>query len=51
MFFNVRIVDKATPGEITVECNFIVYRSRLARDEASTLSIRIGYDDVKRGAA
>ncbi|MCY7303317.1 MAG: IclR family transcriptional regulator [Thermoleophilia bacterium] len=24
---------------------------RLARDEASTLSIRIGYDDLKRGAA
>ena len=24
---------------------------RLVRDEASTLSVRIGYDDVKRGAA
>ena len=24
---------------------------RLVRDEASTLSIRIGYDDLKRGAA
>jgi DNA-binding IclR family transcriptional regulator len=24
---------------------------RLVRDEASTLSVRIGYDDVKRGVA
>lgn len=30
---NVRIIDRQPSGELTVECAFMLYRSRLARDE------------------
>jgi biphenyl 2,3-dioxygenase beta subunit len=30
---NVRIVEKRSESDVTVSCNFLIYRSRLARDE------------------
>jgi 3-phenylpropionate/cinnamic acid dioxygenase small subunit len=33
MVSNVRIVDRPSDSELRVDCNFLIYRTRLARDE------------------
>jgi 3-phenylpropionate/cinnamic acid dioxygenase small subunit len=33
MVSNVRIIDRPSDSELFVECNFLIYRTRLARDE------------------
>lgn len=38
---NVRIIEKTRAGELTVECAFMVYRTRLARDEDMWVGRRV----------
>ena len=45
---NVRIRDKRPGGEVDVSCNFLIYRSRLARDEDLWAGRR---EDTLRNAA
>jgi 3-phenylpropionate/cinnamic acid dioxygenase small subunit len=47
MVTNIRILEKMPNCELKVECNFIVYRSRLARDEDWWVGRRV--DVLRRG--